>query len=101
HHLAERPERLILGKMPSGLRLHQRFNNHLFAPVSQLLTHYNLIAFSRREAERQSAQRFFFNFWSLLSLMQAAPKSLDVEIIFPPFLSALSASLREIYTGCY
>jgi hypothetical protein len=33
--------------------------------------------------------------------MQVAPKLLDVKIIFPLVLSALSASLRENYMGCY
>jgi hypothetical protein len=33
--------------------------------------------------------------------MQTALKFLDEKINFSPVLSVLSASLREIYTGCY
>ena len=62
--------------------------------------HRHPIGFSRRDAERQSSQRFF-NFLLLLSLMQTVPNLLDVKIIFPPVLSALSAPLREIYMECY
>ena len=65
-----------------------------------ILSHYHPIGFSRRGAERQSSQRTS-NFRSLLSLMQTALKFLDEKINFSPVLSVLSASLREIYTGCY
>ena len=54
--------------------------------------------FSRRAAERQSSQSFF-NFWSILSLIQTSPKLLYVKINLPPILSALFAPLREILMG--
>ena len=73
---------------------------HFSRPGMRFIEHYHPIGFSRRGAERQSSQRTS-NFRSLLSLMQTALKFLDEKINFSPVLSVLSASLREIYTGCY